>query len=65
MFDWKARLRNKAFIVSAISFVVLVVKTFTNAKFPDNFDIIVNMGLSILVGLGVVIDPTTSGITDK
>jgi uncharacterized membrane protein len=61
----KERLRNKAFILSIIAFVVLMVKTFTNYELPSNFDTLVNMALSILVGLGIVIDPSTDGITDK
>jgi phi LC3 family holin len=61
----KSRLKNKAFILSCVGFVVLLIKTFTNYELPNNFDIIVNTGLSILTALGIVIDPTTEGITDK
>jgi uncharacterized membrane protein len=60
----KARLQNKLFIMSIISFVVLMLKTFTKIELPSNFDTLVNVGLGILTGLGVIIDPTTPGITD-
>ena len=62
--DIKSRLQNKAFILSVISFIVLLVKTFTNYELPSNFDVIVNAALSILSALGILIDPTTPGITD-
>ena len=62
--DIKARLRNKAFILSVVAFVVLIIKTFTKYQLPDNFDYIVNTGLSILTGLGIILDPTTPGISD-
>jgi len=63
--DIKARLRNKAFLLSLVAFLVLVIKTFTKIELPANFDTLVDMLLTILVGLGVVINPLTEGITDK
>jgi phi LC3 family holin len=63
--DIKQRLRNKAFILSVIAFVVLIIKTFTNYKLPDNFDMLVNGALGLLSGMGILIDPTTDGISDK
>jgi len=61
----KARLRNKAFLLSLVAFLVLVIKTFTKIELPENFDTLVDMLLTICIGLGVVIDPTTEGITDE
>lgn len=63
--DIKARFRNKAFILSAVAFIVLLIKTFTKIQLPNNFEALVNIGLSLLVGLGIVVDPTTPGIKDK
>lgn len=63
--DIKSRLRNKAFILSVIAFIVLLVKTFTNYQLPDNFDTLVNMFLSILTAMGIVIDPSSPGLADK
>ncbi|AGK95986.1 phage holin [Clostridium pasteurianum] len=62
--DIKSRLRNKTFILCIIAFIVLVIKTFTNIQIPDNFDTVVNMALSILIGLGIIIDPCSPGISD-
>jgi uncharacterized membrane protein len=64
--DLKSRLRNKAFIFSVIGFVMLLIKTFTNYQLPEDIDILVNTGLSILVGAGILNDPTTenSGFGD-
>jgi len=61
----KSRLRNKTFILSVIAFIVLAIKTFTNYELPNSFDVLVNMLLTILIGMGIVIDPTTNGITDN
>lgn len=63
--DLESRLRNKTFIAASISFVLLVLKTWTKIKLPDGIDQIVSAALALLVGAGVLIDPTTPGITDK
>jgi phi LC3 family holin len=63
--DIKSRLKNKAFILSCIGFVIMLVKTFTKYELPSNLDVLINTGLGILTALGIVIDPTTEGITDK
>ena len=63
--DIKSRLRNKTFILSIIAFGVYVVKSFTKVEIPSEFEVAVNMGLGILIGLGIVIDPSTPGISDK
>jgi len=53
-----SRLKNKTFILSVIAFVVLVVKTFTNIELPANFDVLVDMLLTILIGIGIINNPT-------
>lgn len=63
--DIKSRLRNRTFILSVIGFGVLLLKTFTKYELPSNFDTIVNTGLAILTTLGIVIDPSTPGISDN
>lgn len=70
-FDWKARFKNRTFVVTFTTTVVafgyqmasmfgMVPKisqdTFTNG---------VIMVINILVALGIVTDPTTAGITDE
>ena len=59
------RLRNKAFIVSMISAILLLCQQLGLNIFPSNIGDIVNTILVIFTIAGVVIDPTTSGLTDK
>lgn len=63
--DLKARMRNKAFWVALVSAVVLLIQQlgFKNL-IPSNYADIVNSILSILVMLGIVVDPSTNGICD-
>lgn len=63
--DWLARIRNKAFWVSALALIVLIVKTFNLFEVPADWEITINVALGLLVAMGVIIDPTTPGITDK
>lgn len=63
--DIKSRLQNKLFVTSLIAFIVLLIKTFTKIELPENLDVLVNMGLSLLSMLGIIIDPTTPGIKDE
>lgn len=61
---WKARLRNKAFWVALSSAIVLLTQQLGLNLFPDNIHEIINTVLLIFTILGVVIDPTTPGVTD-
>lgn len=61
---WKERFRNKAFWVSLVSLFVLLSQQLGINIFPDNVAEIANTILSILVLLGIIIDPTTSGVAD-
>jgi phi LC3 family holin len=63
--DIKSRLKNKAFWVSLAAFIALMGKTFNLFVVPDNYDQLVNMFLGLLTMLGIIINPTTEGITDK
>jgi uncharacterized membrane protein len=62
--DFKTRIRNKLWVASVISFVILLIKTFTNIELPNDIDTLVDMLLAILTGSGVLINPTTPGIKD-
>lgn len=62
--DWKARFRNKTFWVALMSAIVVLTQQLGLDIFPDNIMEIVNTVLMILVILGVVVNPTTEGITD-
>lgn len=61
---WKERFRNKAFWVSLVSLFVLLSQQLGINIFPDNVAEIANTILSIFVLLGIIIDPTTSGVAD-
>lgn len=64
MLDWKSRFKNKTFILAIVSSMVLLIQQLGLDILPPNFEEILNTILTILVTLGVVVDPTTSGITD-
>lgn len=59
------RLRNKAFAVALASAIVLLAQQLGLKIFPDNIGDIVNTILAILTIMGVIVDPTTPGVTDK
>lgn len=64
-FDWKSRFRNKYFIMSIISSLLLLAKQLGfEAIIPENFEAIVDTVLSLLVTVGVLINPTTDGFLD-
>lgn len=73
MINWKVRLKNKAFWVALIPAIVLLVQVVASV-FGVNIDLgdlgnklieVVNAVFAVLVILGIVTDPTTSGITDS
>ena len=63
--DWKARFKNKAFWVALVSGSVGFTQLFGVKVFPDNWADILNTILGLLVGLGIIVDTSTSGIGDK
>lgn len=71
--NWKVRFKNKMFWLSFIPALLLVMQTVA-ALFGFTLDLtgiqaqlldIVNAVFALLVVLGVVVDPTTSGATDS
>jgi phi LC3 family holin len=66
--DWKARLKNKVWLASMVSAVVLAAQgilPFFDIEFDGGRVLDVFNGLlALLVGLGVIIDPTSDGIGD-
>ena len=69
--NWKARFKNKAFLISfsalIISFIYKVLELFEIVpKIPESevFDYITII-INILGLLGVVVDPTTKGLSDS
>lgn len=64
MINWKLRLQNKVTLVALIGAIFLMLQQF-GLTIPDNIKDGVNTLVYILVLLGVVSDPTTSGISDS
>ena len=71
--NWKVRLKNKTFWLSVIPAVLLLIQVVANV-FGITLDMgdlgnkllaVVNAAFSLLVILGIVTDPTTSGISDS
>ncbi|OOM82504.1 bacteriophage holin [Clostridium puniceum] len=64
--DLKSRFRNKTFILSMLGAIVLLIQQLGfKDLIPSNWVDIVNTILSILVMLGIVIDTSTPGVSDK
>lgn len=63
--DLKARLKNKAFWVAIASAVVLLAQQLGLNIVPNNYSDIVNSILSILTMVGIVVDTSTTGISDQ
>ena len=63
--NWKSRIRNKTFWVALISAIVLLTQQLGLNIFPENIGEITNTLLLIFTILGVIVDPTTSGISDN
>ena len=62
----KSRFRNKAFLMALVSAIILLLKNFGLDQYiPENMDSIVNGSIAIGILLGVVVDPSTPGISDK
>ncbi|MFJ7663764.1 phage holin [Lysinibacillus sp. NPDC097162] len=70
--NWKVRLKHKPFLVSLFAFVLLLAQQVTAAfgySLPEavgeQATAIFNTILSILILIGIVIDPTTSDVGDS
>ena len=64
MIDWKARLRSKPFWVAMISLFILLSQQL-GLDLPSNISDICNTILSMAVVIGIVVDTSTTGISDK
>ena len=64
--NWKVRLSNKAFWVALASAIILLCQQLgLKDVIPDNALEIVNSLLVIGTILGIVVDPTTDGLSDS
>lgn len=69
--NWKARFKNKVFLISFISLLITfvyqllgildIVPSVSEENIVNGFTIVIN----ILAAVGVVVDPTTAGINDS
>ena len=64
MINFKLRLQNKATLVALISAIFLMLQQF-GLHIPSNIQEAVNTLVVILVILGIVTDPTTTGVADS
>ncbi|ATO43418.1 phage holin [Loigolactobacillus coryniformis] len=73
MMNWKTRIRNKTFWLALVPAILLLAQVIA-VPFGYKFDIdlinkqlldIVNAAFGVLTIIGIVADPTTTGITDK
>lgn len=73
MINWKVRINNKTFWLTLIPAVLLLIQavaavfgfTLDLAAMGDKLLAVVNAVFGVLVVLGVVVDPTTAGVTDS
>ena len=71
MINWKVRLQNKtwllAMLAAIVAFVyqVLALCDVVPAVSQDQVTQLVGVVINILVALGIVVDPTTAGVTDS
>ena len=63
--NWKARLTNKTFWVAIVSAIVLLTQQLGLNIFPSNWEDILNTVLTIFIILGIVVDTSTTGISDE
>lgn len=62
--NWKLRFKNKATLAAIVATAILLAQQL-GFKLPDNINDVANTSLTLLVLIGVVNDPTTSGISDS
>lgn len=73
MINWKVRIKSKAFWIAMISAIMLIAQpvlamfgvTIDTIGIQTELTNVVNAVFGVLVALGVVVDPTTSGISDS
>lgn len=69
--NWQVRLRNKtwllAMLAAIVAFVyqVLALCSVVPAVSQDQITQLMGIIINILVALGIVVDPTTAGVTDS
>ena len=64
MINWKLRFKNKVTLIALIGAIFLMLQQF-GLDIPKNIQDGVNTFVYVLVLMGVVNDPTTTGLTDS
>lgn len=71
MINWKVRLQNKTWLLAMLAAIVafayqlLGLLGVVPAVSQDQITQLIGLVVNILVALGIVVDPTTSGVTDS
>ena len=69
--NWKVRLKNKTWLLAMLAAIVafayqlLSLLEIVPAVSQDQVTQLVGLVINILVALGIVVDPTTTGVTDS
>jgi len=69
--NWILRFKNKTVLLSlvtaVVAFVYQILGVFGIVPSISSSEVIqiVGLGINLLVGLGIVVDPTTRGVTDS
>ncbi|WP_238899383.1 phage holin [Clostridium sp. YIM B02500] len=67
--DWKARLTNKAWLVSTVSLVIVLLQQIGLGQLadyiPKNYADIINSVLVLAGAFGIAVDTSTPGISDN
>jgi phi LC3 family holin len=69
--NWKIRLRNKAFIVAMATLIIAFIYQLLSAfdvvpsVTQDNAAEVIGLVINLLGMLGVLVDPTTAGVSDS
>ena len=69
--NWQVRLRNKTWLLAmlaaivAFAYQVLGLLDVVPAVSQDQITQLIGLLVNILVALGIVVDPTTAGVTDS
>ena len=63
--NWRIRLRNKTFWLTLVPLLVLLTQQLGLNWVPENWESIFSTIMEILTVVGIINDPTTSGIKDS
>lgn len=73
MINWKVRLKNKYFWLSVVPFICVIIArildylgyTFTESDLTEVLSNVIELVFYVLIGLGIVNDNTTAGLSDS